>query len=70
MFYYNSKRSVGGLCPGWKKFALENSLEEFDVLLFKLDKQNDGAAIVFDVEIFRVVPEILPPLLVDSSVLT
>ncbi|XP_010675170.2 B3 domain-containing protein REM16 isoform X2 [Beta vulgaris subsp. vulgaris] len=67
MFYYYEKRGVGGICPGWKKFVLENSLEEFDVLLFKLDNQKDNAKIVFDVEIFRVIPKILPPLLLTSS---
>ncbi|XP_021718617.1 uncharacterized protein LOC110686333 isoform X1 [Chenopodium quinoa] len=68
-FYYNGKRCVGGLCGGWKKFAFENSLEEFDVLLFKLANPKDDAT-VFDVEIFRVIPKILPPLQVNSSILT
>lgn len=68
-FYYNFKRGTGGLCgEGWKKFVRDNSLEEFDVLLFKLPNPNN-ATIVFDVEIFRVVPKILPPLLVNSSIL-
>ncbi|XP_021742086.1 B3 domain-containing protein REM16-like isoform X2 [Chenopodium quinoa] len=68
-FYYNGKRCVGGLSGGWKKFAFENSLEEFDVLLFKLANPKDDAT-VFDVEIFRVIPKILPPLQVSSSILT
>ncbi|KAL2924694.1 B3 domain-containing protein REM16 [Bienertia sinuspersici] len=70
MFYYNQKRRVGGLGAGWKKFALENSLKEYDALLFKFTKRNDDTSIVFDVGIFRATPKILPPLIVGSSTLT
>ncbi|KAL2504161.1 B3 domain-containing protein REM16 [Abeliophyllum distichum] len=49
-----------GLTGGWKKFVLDNFLEEFDVCLFHLAGGiNDG--IIFDVSIFRVVEEVIPP---------
>ncbi|KMT13394.1 hypothetical protein BVRB_4g084290 isoform A [Beta vulgaris subsp. vulgaris] len=59
LFYYGSRG--GGLSTGWKKFALENFLEEFDVLVFKLVSKKDEVA-VLDVDIFRVVSNIVPPL--------
>ncbi|GAB2277662.1 hypothetical protein Dimus_012367 [Dionaea muscipula] len=57
--YYSSNGRTGGLRTGWKKFALENCLEESDVCLFKpLGRDREG--IVMDVSIFRVVPEATP----------
>lgn len=50
----------GGLLGGWKKFAVENFLEEFDVCLFELASGGNGL-VVLDVKIFRVVEEVVPP---------
>ncbi|XAR64083.1 hypothetical protein NMG60_11024289 [Bertholletia excelsa] len=56
-FYY--RVYGGGLTGGWKNFAVENNLEEFDVCLFELvSRTND--ALVMDVAVFRVVKEISP----------
>lgn len=50
----------GGLAGGWKNFVIENSLQEFDVCLFKLvSKKTD--ALVMDVSIFRVGEDVIPP---------
>ncbi|KAL2459174.1 B3 domain-containing protein REM16 [Forsythia ovata] len=59
--YHHKKGGYsGGLIGGWKKFVLDNFLEEFDVCLFHLAGGiNDG--IIFDVSIFRVVEEVIPP---------
>ncbi|XP_021718641.1 uncharacterized protein LOC110686353 [Chenopodium quinoa] len=48
------------ISTGWKKFALDNSLEESDVLVFNLVSQKDKASAVMDVDIFRVVEKITP----------
>ncbi|CAO2830560.1 unnamed protein product [Amaranthus hypochondriacus] len=45
-----------GFQRGWKRFALENFLEEFDVCLFVPTASINGRA-ALDVSIFRVVPE-------------
>lgn len=50
----------GGFEGGWKMFALENLLEEFDVCLFVPGGQDSMGHYVLDVFIFRVVPEITP----------
>ncbi|XP_060200842.1 LOW QUALITY PROTEIN: B3 domain-containing protein REM16-like [Lycium barbarum] len=50
----------GGLTGGWRRFVLENFLEEFDVCVFNLTCGEDGATIL-DVNIFRVVEEVTPP---------
>ena len=55
-----------GISTGWKKFALENFLEEFDVLVFQLGSQKDEALVVIDVDIFRVIPSTIPPLPISS----
>ncbi|GFS33162.1 hypothetical protein Acr_00g0026700 [Actinidia rufa] len=54
---FNYKAYGGGLTGGWRNFAFENNLEEFDVCLFELA---GGAtdAIVMDVSIFRVIDEV------------
>ncbi|XP_021742734.1 B3 domain-containing protein Os11g0197600-like [Chenopodium quinoa] len=49
-----------GLGPGWKKFALENFLAEFDVLVFTPIDKKDEAAMVINVDIFRVDSTIMP----------
>ncbi|KAK4352038.1 hypothetical protein RND71_027556 [Anisodus tanguticus] len=49
-----------GLTGGWKNFVLEKFLEEFDVCVFNLTGGEDGA-IILDVNIFRVVEEVIPP---------
>ncbi|XP_021742735.1 uncharacterized protein LOC110708817 [Chenopodium quinoa] len=54
------------ISTGWKKFALDNSLEESDVLVFKLVNQKDKASAVMDVNIFRVIEKTTPPLPVMS----
>ncbi|KAK4492832.1 hypothetical protein RD792_000157, partial [Penstemon davidsonii] len=65
-YYY--KGYGGGLMCGWKKFVLENFLEEFDVCLFDLVSQKSDA-IILDIKIFRVVEEVIPPstLLVEPN---
>ncbi|XP_057550196.1 B3 domain-containing protein REM16-like isoform X2 [Amaranthus tricolor] len=47
----------GGLSAGWKTFALDNFLEEFDVLVFKPVSRSDEV-VMMDVAIFRVVSTI------------
>ncbi|CAO2836981.1 unnamed protein product [Amaranthus hypochondriacus] len=47
----------GGLSAGWKTFALDNFLEEFDVLVFKPVSRTDEV-VMMDVAIFRVVSTI------------
>ncbi|XP_058731659.1 B3 domain-containing protein REM16-like isoform X2 [Vicia villosa] len=63
-FYYNIRNS-GGLTGGWKYFALENNLEEFDVCLFKPAGYMDKT-LILDITIFRVVEEITPLTAVNS----
>jgi hypothetical protein len=50
--YYKSKNS-GGLSSGWKSFALDNNLQEFDVCLFEPSGTMNNS-FVLDVNIFRV----------------
>lgn len=55
--YHNN----GGLTVGWRKFVLDNCLEESDVCLFK-PAGKTAEAMVFKVSIFRVVEdEVIPP---------
>lgn len=55
-------RVYGGLLTGgWKKFATDNFLEEFDVCLFDIITGTDYAGVVLDVNIFRVVEDVIPP---------
>lgn len=55
------KRCTGGvLTAGWKKFALDNALEEHDVCLFNI-VNNTSIPIIMDVKIFRVVDEVVAP---------
>ncbi|KAL9261747.1 B3 domain-containing protein [Drosera capensis] len=55
--FLTGKGRTRGLCTGWKKFALDNCLEQFDVCMFK-PSGNDEQGIILDVSIFRVVPEV------------
>ncbi|GAB2218839.1 hypothetical protein Droror1_Dr00002071 [Drosera rotundifolia] len=57
--FFTGKGRTGGLSSGWKNFALDNCLEQFDVCLFK-PSGNDEQGIILDVSIFRVVPEVEP----------
>lgn len=58
-FFYHKSRNNGGLTAGWKKFALDNNLHEFDVCVFEpLDLVN--YPIILNVSIFRVVEEASP----------
>ena len=66
-FYPNGKKGGGLAGYGWKKFALDNYLEEFDVCLFELATQKHDPLIIMDVEIFRVIAEIVPPSPVSRS---
>nr|GMC50426.1 B3 domain-containing protein REM16-like [Ipomoea batatas] len=50
----------------YRNFVLENNLEEFDVCVFRLASRSDD--IVFDVSIFRVVEEVVPPSRVTQAV--
>ncbi|CAK9178588.1 unnamed protein product [Ilex paraguariensis] len=60
------QRACGcGLTSGWKNFAIENFLEEFDVCLFNPAGETNNT-IVMDVSIFRVVEEVIPPTKVTS----
>uniref|UniRef100_A0A5B7C9C3 Putative B3 domain-containing protein REM16-like n=1 Tax=Davidia involucrata TaxID=16924 RepID=A0A5B7C9C3_DAVIN len=63
-FYY---RVYGaGLTGGWKKFVIENNLEESDVCLFEL-AGGTTSTIFLDVSIFRVIQEATPPTRVIST---
>ncbi|XP_057949840.1 B3 domain-containing protein REM16-like [Malania oleifera] len=56
---YFAYESYAGLAGGWRHFAVENNLEEFDVCLFELGSQLKDA-VVLHVRIFRVVEEVVP----------
>lgn len=60
VYFYHSGKGWGGFTTGWKKFVIDNSLEESDACLFKLATPKDDPEIIMDVEIFRVIPEIAP----------
>ncbi|KAK9271206.1 hypothetical protein L1049_026796 [Liquidambar formosana] len=65
--YYTRKARIGGgLTRGWMNFAVENNLEEFDVCVFHLARQ-EANTIVLDVSIFRVVQEVMPLTRVNSA---
>ncbi|CAA0810877.1 B3 domain-containing protein REM16 [Striga hermonthica] len=57
---YNYKGYGGGLCNGWRKFVVDNFLEEFDVCVFDLASGSHDMC-TLDVKIFRVVEEVIPP---------
>ncbi|XP_021896518.1 B3 domain-containing protein REM16-like isoform X1 [Carica papaya] len=52
-------RHSGGLLAGWKKFVLDNHLDEFDVCVFEPVRLGSNP-IVLDVRIFRVVQAAIP----------
>ncbi|KAE9600057.1 hypothetical protein Lal_00045912 [Lupinus albus] len=52
-------RHTGGLTGGWKHFALDNNLEEFDVCVLEPAGEINNT-LILDVSIFRVVEEITP----------
>ncbi|XP_061365397.1 B3 domain-containing protein REM16-like isoform X2 [Gastrolobium bilobum] len=57
-YNFRNFRQMGGLLGGWKRFSLENNLEEYDVCVFTPAGQiND--TFILDVNIFRVVEEIV-----------
>lgn len=58
-FRYREDRNWGGISCGWKQFAIDNNLEEFDVCLFEPSAGLIGATLL-DVKIFRVVDEFTP----------
>ncbi|CAI8584223.1 unnamed protein product [Vicia faba] len=64
-YRYHNIRNNGGLTGGWKYFALENNLEEFDVCLFKPAGYMDKT-LILEITIFRVVEEITPLTAVNS----
>ncbi|KAK3015140.1 hypothetical protein RJ639_006290 [Escallonia herrerae] len=63
--YVKRSSGGGGLASGWKKFAVENFLEESDVCLFELATGTNDA-LNLDARIFRVVEEVIPPARVTS----
>ncbi|XP_058751167.1 uncharacterized protein LOC131624229 isoform X2 [Vicia villosa] len=64
-YLYHNIRSNGGITGGWKHFALENNLEEFDVCLFK-PAGHMGKTLILEMTIFRVVEDITPLTAVNS----
>nr|GMC52316.1 B3 domain-containing protein REM16-like isoform X2 [Ipomoea batatas]GMC85185.1 B3 domain-containing protein REM16-like isoform X2 [Ipomoea batatas] len=53
---------------GYRSFVLENQIEEFDVCVFEMERKDDsGKDISFNVSIFRVVEDAIPPSLVSPS---
>lgn len=65
-YSYQSYRDTGGLTNGWKHFAVENNLEEFDVCVFKPAGHLNNT-LILAVNIFRVVDKITPLTGVKSS---
>ncbi|KAJ7966673.1 B3 domain-containing protein [Quillaja saponaria] len=56
-YTYDRYRRCGGFTGGWRYFAIDNNLEEFDVCVFKPACQMNNS-MVLDVSIFRVVEEV------------
>src|SRR4051812_45174321 len=65
-YCFHNIRNNGGFSGGWKYFALENNLEEFDVCLFKPAGYMQNT-LILEMTIFRVVEEITPLTAVNSS---
>ncbi|GAV79745.1 B3 domain-containing protein [Cephalotus follicularis] len=65
-FYYIKSRKCGGLASGWKTFAVDNNLEEFDVCVFE-PASPASYPLVLDVRIFRVLQEAAPLTQVSPS---
>ncbi|MED6194698.1 hypothetical protein PIB30_030887 [Stylosanthes scabra] len=58
-YSYHNPRNTGGLSGGWKRFTLDNNLEEYDVCVFRPGGLMNNT-LILDVNIFRVVEEIKP----------
>ncbi|KAL5780374.1 hypothetical protein ACOSQ2_011111 [Xanthoceras sorbifolium] len=58
-FLFWKPRSCGGISGGWKNFALDNNLDEFDVCVF-IPERLEVKPIVLNVSIFKVVNEVAP----------
>lgn len=58
-FSFTASRQCGGLTSGWKHFAIDNNLEEFDVCVFEPVPKTSGP-VVLEVRIFRVVEDVIP----------
>ncbi|CAL0332685.1 unnamed protein product [Lupinus luteus] len=59
-YCYDQIHNTGELTLGWRKFALDNNLEEFDACVFQPMGKVYGTWLI-DVKIFRVVKDITPP---------
>lgn len=55
-----TRSNIGSQGSGWRNFVRDNYLEEFDVCLF-VPSGSKNESYVLDVNIFRVVPEVVPP---------
>lgn len=64
-YSFEPGRRTGGLTGGWKQFALDNNLEEFDVCVFELVGKDKP--VKMDVTIFRVIEECTPLVKVGST---
>ncbi|XP_021722036.1 B3 domain-containing protein REM16-like [Chenopodium quinoa] len=64
---FNCSRYTGGFEGGWKRFAVENFLEEFVVCLFFPVVGSNVGKSVLDVSIFRVTPVVVQPTPVTTS---
>lgn len=58
-FQFCKPRCSGGLSGGWKNFAVDNNLDEFDVCVFNPDTPGTKP-MVLNVSIFRVVNAVVP----------
>lgn len=58
-FQFCKPRCSGGLSGGWKNFAVDNNLDEFDVCVFNPDITGTKP-VVLNVSIFRVVNDVSP----------
>ncbi|KAJ0085176.1 hypothetical protein Patl1_09048 [Pistacia atlantica] len=68
-FQFWKPRCCGGLSGGWKNFAADNNLDEFDVCVFQ-PASLVIKPIVLNVVIFRVVNEVIPLTQVTPAYLT
>lgn len=58
-FTYYPNRGYGGLSAGWRSFAFENNLDEFDVCVFDCADPT-SKPIILDVKIFPVLQAVVP----------
>ncbi|KAK7291146.1 hypothetical protein RIF29_06060 [Crotalaria pallida] len=60
-YCYHRTSYSGELTVGWRNFALDNNLEEFDVCVFEATgKSKINGTLIMEVKIFRVVEDISP----------